>query len=84
MRDLADWARAGARRRWWWRWAWTPPRGPGEPAGGQRGRLPGGRPSTRPLGLPTVLVQEGGYDLDTLGELVRDVLTGVEEGLVRR
>jgi len=33
------------------------------------------------LGLPTVLVQEGGYDLDTLGELVREVLTGVEEGL---
>ena len=36
------------------------------------------------LGLPTVLVQEGGYDLDTLGELVREVLTGVEEGLGRR
>jgi len=33
------------------------------------------------LGLPTVLVQEGGYDLDTLGPLVREVLEGVEEGL---
>jgi acetoin utilization deacetylase AcuC-like enzyme len=33
------------------------------------------------LGLPTVVVQEGGYDLDTLGELVGEVLTGIEEGL---
>jgi acetoin utilization deacetylase AcuC-like enzyme len=32
------------------------------------------------LGLPTVLVQEGGYDLETIGELVREVLLGVEEG----
>jgi acetoin utilization deacetylase AcuC-like enzyme len=32
------------------------------------------------LGLPTVLVQEGGYDLATLGPLVREVLLGVEEG----
>jgi acetoin utilization deacetylase AcuC-like enzyme len=31
------------------------------------------------LGLPTVFVQEGGYDLATLGELVRDVLLGFEE-----
>ena len=33
------------------------------------------------LGLPTVLVQEGGYDLEALGALVREVLLGVEEGL---
>jgi acetoin utilization deacetylase AcuC-like enzyme len=33
------------------------------------------------LGLPTVLVQEGGYELETLGGLVREVLLGVEEGL---
>jgi acetoin utilization deacetylase AcuC-like enzyme len=33
------------------------------------------------LGLPTVLVQEGGYDLETIGGLVREVLEGVEEGL---
>jgi acetoin utilization deacetylase AcuC-like enzyme len=33
------------------------------------------------LGLPTVLVQEGGYDLETLGQLVREVLLGIEEGL---
>jgi acetoin utilization deacetylase AcuC-like enzyme len=39
------------------------------------GRLLGG------LGLPTVLVQEGGYDLESLGELVREVLLGVEEGI---
>ncbi len=32
------------------------------------------------LGLPTVLVQEGGYDLGTIGGLVRETLTGVEEG----
>jgi acetoin utilization deacetylase AcuC-like enzyme len=32
------------------------------------------------LGLPTVLVQEGGYDLELLGELVGEVLLGVEEG----
>jgi acetoin utilization deacetylase AcuC-like enzyme len=38
------------------------------------GRLLGG------LGLPTVLVQEGGYDLESLGQLVREVLLGVEEG----
>ena len=31
------------------------------------------------LGLPTVLVLEGGYDLESLGQLVREVLLGVEE-----
>ena len=31
------------------------------------------------LGLPTVLVQEGGYDLDTIGPLVREFLLGVEQ-----
>jgi acetoin utilization deacetylase AcuC-like enzyme len=31
------------------------------------------------LGLPTVLVQESGYDLATLGVLVREVLLGFEE-----
>jgi acetoin utilization deacetylase AcuC-like enzyme len=31
------------------------------------------------LGLPTVLVQEGGYDLATLGPLVREALLGVED-----
>ncbi len=29
---------------------------------------------------PTVLVQEGGYDLDAIGELVRETLAGFEEG----
>jgi acetoin utilization deacetylase AcuC-like enzyme len=33
------------------------------------------------LGLPTVVVQEGGYDLDTIGELVCEVLAGIEEQL---
>ncbi len=32
------------------------------------------------LELPTVLVQEGGYDLAALGPLVREVLLGFEEG----
>ncbi len=33
------------------------------------------------LGLPTVVVQEGGYDLDAIGELVCQTLEGIEEGL---
>jgi acetoin utilization deacetylase AcuC-like enzyme len=32
------------------------------------------------LKIPTVLVQEGGYDLEALGPLVREVLLGFEEG----
>jgi acetoin utilization deacetylase AcuC-like enzyme len=32
------------------------------------------------LRLPTVVVQEGGYDLDAIGALVREFLTGLEEG----
>ena len=31
------------------------------------------------LHVPTVLVQEGGYDLETIGPLVREVLLGFEE-----
>jgi acetoin utilization deacetylase AcuC-like enzyme len=34
------------------------------------------------LGLPTVVVQEGGYDLATIGELVAATLSGLEEGQV--
>jgi acetoin utilization deacetylase AcuC-like enzyme len=34
------------------------------------------------LGLPTVVVQEGGYDLATLGRLVLAALEGLEEGHV--
>ncbi len=33
------------------------------------------------LGLPTALVQEGGYDLEAIGTLVREVLEGFEEGI---
>jgi acetoin utilization deacetylase AcuC-like enzyme len=33
------------------------------------------------LGLPTVVVQEGGYVLDTVGELVRATLAGVDEAV---
>ncbi len=32
------------------------------------------------LGLPTVLVQEGGYDLDAIGDLVHATLAGFETG----
>jgi acetoin utilization deacetylase AcuC-like enzyme len=30
------------------------------------------------LGLPTVVVQEGGYDLDMLGPLVVETLLGLD------
>lgn len=33
------------------------------------------------LGLPTVVVQEGGYDLEAIGGLVAESLLGIEEGL---
>jgi acetoin utilization deacetylase AcuC-like enzyme len=33
------------------------------------------------LGLPTVAVQEGGYELDSIGALVRETLAGIGEGL---
>jgi acetoin utilization deacetylase AcuC-like enzyme len=32
------------------------------------------------LRMPTLIVQEGGYDVETIGGLVREFLTGVEEG----
>ena len=41
---------------------------------GDAGRALGG------LGLPTVAVQEGGYDLGTIGPLVAAALSGIEEG----
>jgi acetoin utilization deacetylase AcuC-like enzyme len=43
----------------------------------------GFRAAGRTLGalhLPTVVVQEGGYDLQTIGGLVCEFLTGIEEG----
>jgi acetoin utilization deacetylase AcuC-like enzyme len=33
------------------------------------------------LGLPTVVVQEGGYDLEAIGQLVSEALAGIEAGL---
>jgi acetoin utilization deacetylase AcuC-like enzyme len=45
----------------------------------ERGFREAGRVLGR-LGLPTVLVQEGGYDLATLGGLVLAVLEGFEDG----
>jgi acetoin utilization deacetylase AcuC-like enzyme len=47
---------------------------------GETGFRAAGRALGR-LGLPTVVVQEGGYDLATLGSLVRATLAGLEEGL---
>ena len=35
------------------------------------------------LGLPTVIVQEGGYDLATIGPLVAEFLSGFESGKSR-
>ena len=32
------------------------------------------------LGVPTVVVQEGGYDLNEIGRLVLEALAGIEEG----
>ena len=32
------------------------------------------------LGVPTVVVQEGGYDLNEIGRLVLEALSGIEEG----
>ena len=46
----------------------------GEPAARHRGRLPRGGRALGALGLPTVIVQEGGYDLETIGALVRATL----------
>lgn len=34
-------------------------------------------------GLPTVVVQEGGYDLETIGPLVLETLGGIRDGLPR-
>jgi acetoin utilization deacetylase AcuC-like enzyme len=33
------------------------------------------------LGLPTVVVQEGGYELSSIGALVAEALAGIEDGL---
>jgi hypothetical protein len=35
------------------------------------------------LDLPTVLVQESGYDLTTIGALVAETLAGVQGGMTR-
>ena len=80
VRELADWARAGR----------TLVVALGVDAAGADPESPlevtaaGFRAAGRELGavgLPTVVVQEGGYDLDTIGALVHEFLTGLEEGL---
>jgi acetoin utilization deacetylase AcuC-like enzyme len=55
----------------------------GDPESPLRVSPAGFRAAGRALGalrLPTVAVQEGGYDLDAIGGLVAEVLTGIEEG----
>ncbi len=55
-----------------------------DPESPLRVSVDGFREAGRMLGamdLPTVLVQEGGYDLESLGALVGETLAGVEEGL---
>jgi acetoin utilization deacetylase AcuC-like enzyme len=58
----------------------------GDPESPLRVTPNGYRAAGRALGalrLPTVLVQEGGYDLTTIGALVRETLAGVQEGATR-
>ena len=52
--------------------------------GAAGGHPEGFRAAGRALGalaLPTVAVQEGGYDLSAIGMLVRETLAGLEEGM---
>src|SRR4051812_14264203 len=58
----------------------------GDPESPLRMTAAGYRRAGRTIGalqLPTVLVQEGGYDLTTIGALVAETLAGVQEGLTR-
>ncbi len=81
VRELADWARQGGAE------ALVVALGVDAAAGDPESPLavtPAGfREAGRALGrlrLPTVVVQEGGYDLGAIGELVRETLMGIEEG----
>jgi acetoin utilization deacetylase AcuC-like enzyme len=58
----------------------------GDPESPLRVTPDGYRHAGRALGalrLPTVVVQEGGYDLTTIGALVAETLAGVQEGMTR-
>ena len=79
VRELAEWARAAR--------ALVVALGVdaagGDPESPLEVTAAGFRAAGRALGavrLPTVVVQEGGYDLDTIGALVHEFLTGLEEG----
>jgi acetoin utilization deacetylase AcuC-like enzyme len=81
---LAEWARTGGAA------ALVVPLGVdaagGDPESPLEVTATGFREAGRVLGelrLPTVVVQEGGYDLETIGVLVSEVLTGLEEGAGR-
>ena len=78
VRDLAEWVRGAA--------ALVVPLGVDAAAVDPESPLdvspPGFREAGRivgRLGVPTMFVQEGGYDLATIGELVRETLLGFEE-----
>ncbi len=82
--DLAEWARAGGAR------ALVVALGvdaaAGDPESPLRVSAGGFRAAGRALGalgLPTVVVQEGGYDLAAIGPLVGEALAGIEEGVGR-
>ena len=82
VRELAAWARGFGRARSWSRSASTP-----RPAT-RRARCAVTRDGYRAagralgaLGLPTVVVQEGGYDVRAIGALVRAALEGIDDGL---
>jgi len=84
VRGLAAWALAGGAS------ALVIPLGVDAAAGDPESPLgvtPGGfREAGRALGkcgVPTVVVQEGGYDLASIGGLVKETLLGLEEGLAR-
>ena len=83
--DLAGWARDGGAR------ALVVALGvdaaSGDPESPLRVTAEGFRAAGRTLGalgLPTVVVQEGGYDLAAIGGLVGEALAGIEEGLGSR
>ena len=69
------------RRRWWWRSAWTPPGAiPESPLAVTGAGFRAAGRALGALGVPTVVVQEGGYDLNEIGRLVLEALSGIEEG----
>ena len=85
LEAVGDARRLGARRRARGRSSWrsASTRPAGDPESPLRVTAEGFRAAGRmlgALGLPTVVVQEGGYDLEAIGALVAEALAGIEEG----